>query len=140
MRLMEPRDMPTMLDLYAQQNRRDGTFYQLPRIFQHDGRPDDNIAMALTVERNPAFTGCPPEIVQGIYFQERKIVEMCFAGPDAKATAFARREIDPVGYALKNLGYDSILCLAPPVRAAQLRRPLEATGFNSKFTPFYLDI
>lgn len=133
MRLMEPEDVPRMVELYAAQNRRDNTLYQLPRIFQFDGRPDDNIAMALTVERDGA-------IAQGLFFQKRQTVEMCFAGPDAKATAFARREIVPVSYALRLQGYDSILCLTPHVRASQLKKPLEAAGFNSKFDPFYLDI
>jgi hypothetical protein len=133
MRTMEPRDVPRLLELYAEQNRRDGTLYALPRLFQFDGRPDENIAMALSVERDG-------DLAQGLYFQKRQIVEMCFAGPDAKATAYSRREIGPVSYALKSLGYDSILCLVPHVMAQPLKKPLEATGFNSKFAPFYLDI
>lgn len=135
MRLMQPKDMTRLIQLQAEQNRRDGTIYPLPRMFQPSGLWDTNIAYALTVEK-------AGEVVQGIYFQS-KIAEMCFAGCDPRATAFARQQIEPVGFALRMLGYEAIRCLVPNVRAEQLTKPLLSTGFrrsDERFRSFFLEL
>lgn len=134
MRLMEPRDVPRLVQLNAEQNRRDGTLYPLPRMFRPDGRPDDNIAMALSVERRGRLR-------QGIYFQS-KIAEMCFAGADRGATEWARGETG-VFYALKIMGYEGIRCLIPHAHAEQLSPLMEEAGFrptNPTFASFYREL
>ena len=81
-------------------------------------------------------------VAQGVYFQS-SILEMCFAGCDPRATACARREIRPVRYTLKAMGYEGIHSMVPLALAEQLTRPMEAAGFtrtDKKFASFFLEL
>lgn len=133
MRHLMPSDVPLLLPLHDAQNLRDGTDYPLPRFFDHEGKLDPHIALALTVDRE----GVPQ---QGVFF-ESGIVEMCLVGCDPRATAYSRREIEGARYCLRNMKYRGIRCLVPTSRADQIQAPLEAAGFRrGDFVPFYLEI
>lgn len=126
--------MIRLIDLHREQNERDGTHYPLPRMFGERGSFDPDIALALAVDRGK-------ELAQGIYFQS--VAEMCFAGCDPRATAYARHEINAVRYTLRGMGFKGVRCLVPQIRAAQLEQPLLETGFrrtDPEFASFFFDL
>jgi hypothetical protein len=113
--------MPLFQRFHREQNEAHGTNYLLPELFDANGEFARNIAMAFIVESD----GIP---VQGFYFE--LVPEVCFAGCDASATAFARREIDRIAFALRNMGYQGIACKVPDELAAVIGKPLEKAGFE----------
>jgi len=121
LRNAQPKDMPTLRKLHAEQNERDGTAYPLPELFTPDGKFADGIALALAVEKDG-------EVLQGIYFAVG--LEMCFAGCNPQATAFARREIIAVKYTLRHLGYQWIRSMIPKSIVKILEKPMKRTGFS----------
>lgn len=124
MRLLEPRDVPVALDLHRAQNERDRTSYPLPRIFGPNGMLDDNIALALAVERSGT-------LASAIYFQTR-VAEMCLAGCDPQATAQFKREANAVKYTLRMLGMRGLICHVPKSAPPIIGRALIETGFVPK--------
>jgi hypothetical protein len=133
-RSLEPRDMARLLELHAAQNRRDGTRYPLPRMFNPQGGLDPDIALALAVERRQRLT-------QGIYFQT--MAEMCFAGCDARSTLEVGREANAIGYTMRALGYTRVRCDIPHVRVGELEESLLAARFrrsDHEFASFFLDL
>ena len=136
MRNMQPRDMAKIIELHEAQNERDGTHYPLPRMFGEKGQFDHDIALALAVERDSVVT-------QGVYFQRGSIVEMCFAGCDARSSLYVRNETEAVKYTLRSLGYKGVRSDIPLVRVAELEKSLLATGFkrtDGEFASFFLDL
>jgi hypothetical protein len=135
LRNLEPRDMAQLIELNEIQNSRDGTHYPLPRMFGERGNFDPDIALALAVDRGK-------QLAQGVYFQSR-IVEMCFAGCDPRATAYVRREATAVRFTLRGMGYKGVRCLIPHLRVPQLEPALFAAGFvrtDARFASFYFDL
>jgi hypothetical protein len=135
MRLLEPRDMMRLRELHAEQNKRDGTSYPLPRMFGYRGHFDPDIVLALAIERRG-------ELVQGVYFQS-KMAEMCFAGCDAEATAQVKNEAEAVKYTLRSLGITKLLTHIPLGGPLAIESALVRAGFKSMradFSTFFLDI
>lgn len=135
MRNLIPGDMHRVIELYREQNDRDGTRYPLPRMFGERGSFDPDIALALAVERRG-------QLRQAIYFQSRG-VEMCFAGCDARATLSASMEMNAVAYTLRSLGHKRIHTFIPHIRVPQLEGALLETGFlrkDKEFAHFFYDL
>ena len=132
-RVARHSDWPLIQEFHKEQNRQQQTNYALPRLFSPDGSFAPNIAMAFMVERN----GKP---VQSFYFE--LVPEVCFAGCDPKATAYARREIDRIAFGLRAMGFTGINCKVPEHVAESIRTPLEHAGFDEdqKITHFFKDL
>lgn len=117
---------------HQEQNRLQGTNTALPTLFDANGDFAPNISLAFIVERD----GVP---VQSFYFE--LIPEVCFAGCDPQATAYARREIDRIAFGLRNMGYTGIRCAVPEHMAESIAPPLEKAGFEpSKLVHFFKDL
>jgi len=130
--LARPADWPLIQRLHAEQNRMQGTNTALPEIFTANGAFAENIALAFIVERK----GVP---VQSFYFE--LVPEVCFAGCDAKATAYARREIDRIAFLLRSLGFTGINCKVPQPVVEQIAPPLGEAGFQrSVMVNFFKDL
>lgn len=134
MRSMIPSDVPLLLPYHQEQNERDGTSYPMPRMFDEKGRLDDNIAMALTMERD----GHPVQAV--VFCHVQRACEMMLVGCDAKATIYSAREIEAARYVLKSLKIETIHCLVPNHLRSQLTRTLCNAGFENKFSHFYQNL
>lgn len=120
-RLARPADWPLIQEFHREQNRLQGTNTALPRLFKADGDFAPNIALAFIVERD----GVP---VQSFYFE--LVPEVCFAGCDPQATAYARREIDRIAFGLRGMGFTGINCKVPEHVAESIASPLERAGFE----------
>lgn len=120
-RLARPSDWPLIQKFHDEQNKLQGTRTALPRLFDGNGDFARNIAMAFIVERD----GKP---VSSFFFE--LVPEVCFAGCDPKATAFARREIDRIAFGLRGMGFTGINCKVPVSVADVIKSPLEAAGFD----------
>ena len=133
---MTPLHIAHVIELHHEQNQRDGTSYPLPRFFDKNGLFGPAIAAALV--------GIPEgetDPVQAIWVERR--AELMFAGCDAKATAFARRDIDAMAGVLAWLGYQGLHCDVPLVRAAAIAKPLEKAGFvqtDNRLAHFYREV
>jgi hypothetical protein len=121
-RLAKPRDWPMIQMFHRDQNEAQGTSYELPQLFDKCEHFAPNIAAAFIVERD----GNP---VQAFYFE--LIPEVCFAGCDPQATAYARREIDRIAFCLRSMGYSGINCKVPKQVEKSISAPLKRAGFTS---------
>ena len=119
-RLAKPSDWPCIERFHREQNDLQGTDTALPQLFRADGDFAANIALAFMVERDGVA-------VQSFYFE--LVPEVCFAGCDAQATAYARREIDRIAFGLRGMGYTGINCKVPEHMAESIAAPLERAGF-----------
>lgn len=120
-RLAKPKDWNLIQQFHQDQNRLQGTNIALPKLFDANGDFAPNIALAFIVERD----GVP---VQSFYFE--LVPEVCFAGCDPQATAYARREIDRIAFGLRNMGYTGIRCAVPEHMAESIAAPLDRAGFD----------
>lgn len=119
LRQMEPRDLPALWLLTAAQNRRDGTSYPFPPVFEMDeskpgfGQRLPNVVEALVTEtRTPAGRW---RVKQGHVFL-RTIEEMSFGG-GRQDMEFSAAHIPLVAEQLKRMGYDDLHTLVPRDRA-----------------------
>jgi hypothetical protein len=120
-RLAKPSDWPTIQVFHMEQNTLQGTNTALPKLFKADGDFAPNIALAFVVERD----GVP---VSSFYFE--LVPEVCFAGCDPQATAFARREIERISFGLRSMGFTGINCKVPEHVSEAIASPLEKAGFT----------
>lgn len=120
-RLARPSDWPLIQAFHQQQNQLQGTNTALPQLFKADGDFASNIALAFIVERDGVA-------VQSFYFE--LVPEVCFAGCDPQATAYARREIDRIAFGLRSMGFTGINCKVPEHMAESIASPLERAGFD----------
>lgn len=120
-RLARPGDWPMIELFHQEQNGRQGTNTSLPTLFRDNGDFSENIALAFVVERDEVP-------VSSFYFE--LVPEVCFAGCDPQATAFARRQINQIAFGLRCLGYTGINCKVPQHMAESIASPLEKAGFN----------
>jgi hypothetical protein len=124
-RMMEPRDLPAVWQLAKAQNRRDGTNYPVPPIFdldpksQQHGQLVPNCALALVTEVDG-------RVRQG-HVWIRTVEEMSFGG-GAEAWKFSGSHIPLALEALRAQGYADVHTFVPKPRARGLRRMLEAAG------------
>lgn len=126
-RRMEPRDLPAVWRAAAAQNRRDGTSYPVPPVFDLDsdsarhGQLLPNVALALVTEVDG-------RVRQG-HVWIRTLEEMSFGG-DAEAWEFSGKHIRLALELLRRQGYEDVHVLVPKPRARRLRRMLEAAGLK----------
>ena len=127
-RRMEPRDLPVIWRAAAAQNRRDGTSYPVPPIFDLDpesarhGCLLPNVALALV-------TVVDGRVRQG-HVWLRTLEEMSFGG-DGEAWKFSGKHIPLAHAMLKEQGYDDVHVLVPRgARVRGLSKMLEAVGLQ----------
>ncbi len=124
-RMMEPRDLPRVWQAADAQNRRDGTSYPVPPIFEMDetspsfGQLKPNVVLALVTEVNG-------RVRQG-HVWLRTIEEMSFGGGRAEM-AFSGQHIPMALDYLKRRGYDDVHVLVPRQRLADLEELLDGQG------------
>lgn len=116
-----PADMAIIQKMHDAQTRRDGMSYPLPPFFNSDGSLRTSIPAALIGHQDGMTRNA-------LYVQ--RTGEMMFAGCDAKATAFARRDIDALATLLTWQGYGDLYCHVPEKLVKSIRKPLEAAGFS----------
>lgn len=116
-------DAALIRKLHAEQNHRDGTSYPCPRMFNADGTISAHTPVVLVGKPDGEES-----IVQAIWVERR--AELMFAGCDAKATAFARRDIDALMAALAWQGYQGLHCEVPIALAESIAKPLTKAGFT----------
>lgn len=125
-RMMEPRDLPRVLQAAAAQNRRDGTSYPVPPIFDLDeqsprfGQLVPNVALALVTEVDG-------RVRQG-HVWLRTLEEMSFGG-GRDVMEFSSHHIQMALALLKQKGYDDVHQLIPHARVDDLTEMLEREGF-----------
>lgn len=126
-RLMEPRDLPRVWSAAKAQNRRDGTNYPVPPVFDLNpespryGRMMPNIVLALVTEVNG-------RVRQG-HVWLRTVEEMTFGGGAAEM-AFSGEHIPVALELLRRRGYDSNHVLVPKQRLQDLEEMLLEQGFT----------
>lgn len=124
---MEPRDLPRVWSAAKAQNRRDGTNYPVPPVFdlnpesQRYGRMMPNIVLALVTEVNG-------RVRQG-HVWLRTVEEMTFGGGAAEM-AFSGEHIPVALELLRRRGYDSNHVLVPKQRLQDLEEMLLEQGFT----------
>ena len=126
-RMMEPRDVPAIWQVASAQNRRDGTSYPVPPIFELDsskstyGQLLPNVPLALVTEVNG-------RVRQG-HIWLRTIEEMSFGG-GREAMDFSGLHIPMALEMLRLKGYDSAHTFVPMPRVEDFREMLEREGFK----------
>ncbi len=127
-RNMEPRDLMTLMRIAAAQNRRDGTSYPLPPVFELDessprfGQLVQNVPLALTTERDG-------RVRSGTVFL-RTIEAMHFGG-GREDMEFDAGHIPLAFDMLRRMGYDDVHLFVPPLRVSpEHRQRLEAFGLT----------
>ena len=124
---MEPRDMPAVLRLCAAQNRRDGTSYPVPLIFDLDksspryGQYLPNVALALV-------TTVDGRVKQGHVCI--RTVEMMSFGGGRDDMEFTCLHIPLVLEMLRMAGYDDVHTFVPHSKAGDLQRVLAPQGLK----------
>ena len=126
-RNMEPKDLKAVWRLCLAQNRRDGTSYPVPEIFELDerhpgfGRHKPNVALALVTEVNGR--------VRAGHVWMRTVEEMSFGGARADME-FSIAHIPMALEILGRKGYEDVHTFVPSPRAADLVGLLGAQGFT----------
>jgi hypothetical protein len=124
-RMMEPRDLPRVWRAAAAQNRRDGTSYPVPEIFELDaghkrfGLLKPNVVLALVTEIDG-------RVRQG-HVWLRTVEEMSFGG-GKEAMAFSGAHIPMALAMLAAQGYDSVHTFVPKQRLDDLVQMLQNNG------------
>lgn len=131
-----PDDLEFIRRFHAEQNRRDGTSYPLPRFFNPNGSTTDRVPVSLVgvEEGSEAPT-------QAVWVERR--AELMFAGCNPKATAFARRDIEALAIVLRWMGYTGIHTDVPLHLAEAIAKPLNLAGFernDNRLAHFYRDL
>ena len=117
LREMTPDDVPDVIERLKEQNRRDGTSYSLPRIFDVLGKRLPSIPLALVAVNEKG------DVVQG-HVWERTLEQTCY-GTDAEATVSSMHEQEGVLFLLRERGYRDVHILVPSERAPQMQHGLE---------------
>ena len=124
-RMMEPRDLPSLWREARAQNRRDGTSYGFPEVFDLDpkspgyGRLKPGIALALVTE---VRRGDSWRVRQGHVFL--KTIEVMSFGGGKEDMAFSAPHI-PVAFAmLAGRDFDAVHCFVPRDRATEEHQAL----------------
>lgn len=137
MRAAEPRDMPALYALLAEQNKRDGTSYPIPELFDAAGRQDRFVPLALVIEHHGKVNG-------GIIFEHAgRGVEMMLIGCGPRITAMAQAERKGIEYTLRNLGFSWIRCFITKSVVKYLKAPMKDAGFrrdDTRFASFFKEL
>ncbi|HUD74172.1 MAG TPA: hypothetical protein VMQ76_03795 [Terracidiphilus sp.] len=125
---MEPGDLVTLWQIAAAQNRRDGTKYPFPPVFNlAEGTPGfaqllQNVPLALTTERDG-------RVRSGTVFL-RTIEAMHFGG-GREDMEFDAGHIPLAFDMLRRMGYDDVHIFVPPQRVSdEHRQRLESYGLT----------
>lgn len=125
-RMMEPKDLPAIWRMADAQNRRDGTSYPFPRVFEMDsakprfGQLVENVPLALVVENGN-------RVRQG-FICMRTIEVFGVGGGDME---FSAAHIPMMADFLRRKGYDDLHTFVPRNRAtAQHCKLLEDFGMT----------
>jgi hypothetical protein len=118
LREMTPADMPALKERLKEQNKRDGTDYQVPRVFDSSGRRVPACALALV-----AYDVETGEVMQG-HVYERTLEQMSF-GISPEATVCSMHEQDAVFFLLREKGYRDLHVLVPNPRVKDMKHGLE---------------
>ena len=135
LRPIEPKDIPQLIELHREQNRRDQTRYPLAEIFDEDGRQAENIPLALAVARGD-------ELLGALIFESRG-VEMQIVGCNPRVTIMAGREKKAILYTLRKMGFQWIRCLVTRLRLKELRPAMKEAEFrrdDGRFASFFREI
>ena len=126
--MMEPRDLPALWRMAAAQNRRDGTSYPVPPVFEMDedsprfGQLKPNVTLALVTEVDG-------RVRMGHLFL-RTIEAMSFGG-GREEMLFSATHIPMALEMLKAKGYDDVHTLVPHPRVSEEHQQLlESYGLN----------
>jgi hypothetical protein len=112
----EPRDWEAIQQLHKDQQKAQGSSYELPFLF---GR---NIPIALVgVDDVGVIRQC---------FYCEAVCELRFVGCDPKATALSQRESDGLCYVLKLMGYRWLETYVPRRLSKMIGKPLRRAGFE----------
>ncbi len=114
---MAPSDLPAVWRYCKAQNRRDGTSYGVPHVFDEQGRLLPNIALALVTLDGKGR-------VRGAHIFERTLEMMSFGG-GAAATAMSMAEAPAVFYELRALGYQDLHIQVPKSHVSELETDLK---------------
>lgn len=129
LREAEKEDWPAIVALHLEQQRRQGTNYELPYLFGPE------IALCVVgVDAAGAVRSCA--------YVER-IAELRFVGSDPRVTAAARKEAPGLAYILKQKGYRWLECFVPRQLAGAIGRPLARAGFvcaDGELSHYTLDL
>lgn len=113
--------MPRLEAWAREQNRRDGTNYPLPKVFEQaaDGSVMQvgGVPLALALVRDG-------RVVQGHVFE--RTVELTSYGTDPQATSDSMRQSDAVFWMLREMGYMDCHLLVPQTRVGQLEHEISA--------------
>lgn len=121
LRLMEPRDLPRIWRMADAQNRRDGTSYPVPPIFEMEeskpgfGQLVQNVPLALVVERNGRV--CQAEIFT-------RTIEIMGIGGGREDMEFSAAHIPMALDLLKRKGYTEVHTFVPNVRVSEAHATL----------------
>jgi len=118
LRQMTPADVPAVQRRLEEQNKRDGTSYSVPQIFNETGQRLRNIPLALVAVS--IETG---EVIQG-HVWEITIEQTCY-GIDSEATVCSMHEKDAVLYMLRQRGFRDLHIFIPPERVRDMQHGLE---------------
>lgn len=136
LRRMHPADLPAVFRACRAQNRRDGTSYGVPRIFDASGHLTPNVALALSMVDSRGR-------VHGGHVFERTLEMMSFGGgTDAIESAVA----DHIGvfYELRALGYQNLHIQVPKQHVAELEevltKRLGTARDDDKLAHFYREL
>lgn len=128
----EPRDMPELFRIAAAQNRRDGTNYPVPPVFDMDeksprfGQLLPNVPLALTTERDSR--------VRQVHVFLRTVECMGFGG-GAEDMDFSAGHIPMALDFLCRAGYDDLHVFVPRVRVSVEHHALLAAHGMARLDP-----
>ena len=132
LRRMEPRDLDAVKRITAAQNRRDGTSYPPPDVFElrpnHAGfgREKPNIVLALVTERRKGEG--PWRVAQ--WHVWLRTVEMMDGGGSAVDTAFSIEHLGLIESMLREKDFFDLHVLVPRARVAEIGAFLHGKGLT----------
>jgi hypothetical protein len=116
---MRPNDVPAVLQRLREQNRRDGTSYSMPQVFDERGVRLPGIPLALVAV--DVDTGL---VVQG-HVWIRTLEQMSF-GTNTQATVCSMHEHPAVFHLLRERGYRDLHILVPVERVPEMKHGLDS--------------
>jgi hypothetical protein len=111
-----PDDWDTIKALHHEQQKAQGSSYELPFLFG----PQFPVVLV----------GCDEEGIIRQCFYIESVAEMRFIGCDPKATALSQREAAGLFYVLKLRGFRWCECFVPRQLKKIIHKPLRRAGFD----------
>jgi len=111
-----PEDWDALKTLHLEQQKAQGSDYELPFLFG----PQFPVVLV----------GCDDEGVIRQCFYVEAVAEMRFIGCDPRCTALSQREAAGLFYVLKLLGFRWCECFVPRPLKKMIHKPLRRAGFD----------